>query len=128
MKCTSLYDVYTLLTCHLLLAFGVGMTPRMAKCFHFSLVCFCFSFLLFLFRRSVFEYISIFQVLHIYYYLSDKMFSMDQSPPEVHANAAETLCAITRNAPSALATKLSSPRFIYMYLFTKNSSLLPLHS
>ncbi|KAE8691109.1 Detected protein of confused Function [Hibiscus syriacus] len=32
--------------------------------------------------------------------------------PEVHANAAETLCAITRNAPSALATKLSSPSFV----------------
>ncbi|GFS37399.1 SIT4 phosphatase-associated family protein [Actinidia rufa] len=30
-------------------------------------------------------------------------------PPEVHANAAETLCAITRNASSALAAKLSSP-------------------
>ncbi|KAF8402753.1 hypothetical protein HHK36_010843 [Tetracentron sinense] len=34
------------------------------------------------------------------------------SPPEVHANAAETLCAITRNAPSALAAKLSSPSFV----------------
>ncbi|CAH8264004.1 unnamed protein product [Arabidopsis lyrata] len=34
------------------------------------------------------------------------------SPPEVQANAAETLCAITRNAPSALATKLSSPGFV----------------
>ncbi|KAL3653028.1 hypothetical protein CASFOL_002709 [Castilleja foliolosa] len=34
------------------------------------------------------------------------------NPPEVHANAAETLCAITRNAPSPLATKLSSPRFV----------------
>ncbi|CAH8361260.1 unnamed protein product [Eruca vesicaria subsp. sativa] len=34
------------------------------------------------------------------------------SPPEVQANAAETLCAITRNAPSALATKLSSPSFV----------------
>ncbi|XP_035546054.1 serine/threonine-protein phosphatase 6 regulatory subunit 3-like isoform X1 [Juglans regia] len=34
------------------------------------------------------------------------------SPPEVHANAAETLCAITRNASSALATKLSSPSFV----------------
>ncbi|KAB2089137.1 hypothetical protein ES319_A03G041300v1 [Gossypium barbadense] len=33
-------------------------------------------------------------------------------PPEVHANAAETLCAITRNVPSALATKLSSPSFV----------------
>ncbi|XP_011040887.1 PREDICTED: serine/threonine-protein phosphatase 6 regulatory subunit 3 isoform X2 [Populus euphratica] len=34
------------------------------------------------------------------------------NPPEVNANAAETLCAITRNAPSALATKLSSPSFV----------------
>ncbi|KAG7947211.1 hypothetical protein I3843_14G082200 [Carya illinoinensis] len=34
------------------------------------------------------------------------------SPPEVHANAAETVCAITRNASSALATKLSSPSFV----------------
>ncbi|KAL0390530.1 UNVERIFIED_CONTAM: Serine/threonine-protein phosphatase 6 regulatory subunit [Sesamum calycinum] len=34
------------------------------------------------------------------------------SPPEVHANAAETLCSITRNAPSLLATQLSSPSFV----------------
>ncbi|KAK6788060.1 hypothetical protein RDI58_016585 [Solanum bulbocastanum] len=34
------------------------------------------------------------------------------SPPEVHANAAETLCTITLNAPSPLATKLSSPSFV----------------
>ncbi|KAL3618555.1 hypothetical protein CASFOL_037637 [Castilleja foliolosa] len=34
------------------------------------------------------------------------------NPPEVHANAAETLCAITRNASSPLATKLSSPSFV----------------
>lgn len=34
------------------------------------------------------------------------------NPPEVHANAAETLCAITRNAPSPLATKLSSSSFV----------------
>ncbi|KAL2471040.1 SIT4 phosphatase-associated family protein [Abeliophyllum distichum] len=34
------------------------------------------------------------------------------NPPEVHANAAETLCAITRNAPSPLASKLSSPSFV----------------
>ncbi|XP_039059509.1 serine/threonine-protein phosphatase 6 regulatory subunit 3-like isoform X2 [Hibiscus syriacus] len=32
--------------------------------------------------------------------------------PEVHGNAAETLCAITRNAPSPLANKLSSPSFV----------------
>ncbi|KAL0369660.1 UNVERIFIED_CONTAM: Homeobox-leucine zipper protein REVOLUTA [Sesamum angustifolium] len=40
----------------------------------------------------------------------DKLNTMN--PPEVHANAAETLCAITRNAPSPLATKLSSPSFV----------------
>ncbi|GFP82494.1 serine/threonine-protein phosphatase 6 regulatory subunit 2 [Phtheirospermum japonicum] len=34
------------------------------------------------------------------------------SHPEVHANAAETLCSITRNAPSPLATKLYSPSFV----------------
>ncbi|XP_057480350.1 uncharacterized protein LOC130767483 isoform X2 [Actinidia eriantha] len=34
------------------------------------------------------------------------------SPPEVHANAAETLCAITRNSSSILAVKLSSPSFV----------------
>ncbi|KAE8688763.1 auxin response factor 18-like [Hibiscus syriacus] len=32
--------------------------------------------------------------------------------PKVNANAAETLCAITQNAPSALATKLSTPSFV----------------
>ncbi|XP_047941220.1 serine/threonine-protein phosphatase 6 regulatory subunit 1-like [Salvia hispanica] len=32
--------------------------------------------------------------------------------PEVHANAAETLCAISRYAPSGLASKISSPSFI----------------
>lgn len=39
-----------------------------------------------------------------------------QSPPEVHVNAAETLCAVTRNAASPLATKLSSARFGLRYL------------
>ncbi|XP_073040419.1 uncharacterized protein [Primulina eburnea] len=34
--------------------------------------------------------------------------------PEVHANAAETLCAITRTAPSPLSIKLSSPSFVAM--------------
>ncbi|KAJ0967624.1 hypothetical protein J5N97_024541 [Dioscorea zingiberensis] len=33
-------------------------------------------------------------------------------PPEVHANTAEVLWAIIRNAPSALASKLTSPSFI----------------
>lgn len=32
--------------------------------------------------------------------------------PEVHANAAETLCAITRTAPSPLASKLSSSSYV----------------
>ncbi|PHT35150.1 hypothetical protein CQW23_26950 [Capsicum baccatum] len=34
------------------------------------------------------------------------------SSTEVHANAAELLCAITRNTPSPLTTKLSSPSFV----------------
>ncbi|CAA0812002.1 SIT4 phosphatase-associated family protein [Striga hermonthica] len=34
------------------------------------------------------------------------------NPAEVHANAAETLCAITRNPQSPLATKLCSPSFV----------------
>eukprot|EP01018_Ginkgo_biloba_P018105 Gb_14287 [translate_table: standard] len=34
------------------------------------------------------------------------------SCPEVNANSAEALCAITRLAPSALASKLSSPSFV----------------
>ncbi|MQL99915.1 hypothetical protein Taro_032647 [Colocasia esculenta] len=33
-------------------------------------------------------------------------------PPEVQANAADVLWAITHNAPSSLATKLSSPSFV----------------
>ncbi|KAL9452854.1 hypothetical protein AB3S75_008611 [Citrus x aurantiifolia] len=40
----------------------------------------------------------------------DKFSSSDS--PEVHANAAETLCSITRSAPPALAAKISSPTFI----------------
>ncbi|XP_073307586.1 uncharacterized protein [Primulina huaijiensis] len=32
--------------------------------------------------------------------------------PEVHANAAETLCALTRFAPPGLASKIASPSFI----------------
>ncbi|CAL1405929.1 unnamed protein product [Linum trigynum] len=40
----------------------------------------------------------------------DKFSSSDC--PEVHANTAETLCAITRFAPPGLATKISSPNFI----------------
>lgn len=40
----------------------------------------------------------------------DKFSSSDS--PEVHANAAETLCAITRYAPPGLSAKISSPSFI----------------
>lgn len=40
----------------------------------------------------------------------DKFSSSDS--PEVHANAAEILCAITRYAPPALATKISSASFV----------------
>ncbi|TKY72368.1 Serine/threonine-protein phosphatase 6 regulatory subunit 3 [Spatholobus suberectus] len=40
----------------------------------------------------------------------DKFSSSDS--PEVHANAAETLCAITRFAPAGLSVKISSPSFI----------------
>ncbi|KAG5005819.1 hypothetical protein JHK82_023800 [Glycine max] len=36
----------------------------------------------------------------------------DRDSPEVHANAAETLCAITRFAPTGLSAKISSPSFI----------------
>ncbi|XP_068664556.1 uncharacterized protein [Aristolochia californica] len=45
------------------------------------------------------------------------------SPPEVHANASETLCAITRNIPSALKVKISSPSFVERILgFTLEGS------
>lgn len=40
----------------------------------------------------------------------DKFSSSDS--PEVHSNAAEILCAITRCAPPGLAAKISSPSFI----------------
>ncbi|PIA41720.1 hypothetical protein AQUCO_02200265v1 [Aquilegia coerulea] len=40
----------------------------------------------------------------------DKLSSSDC--PEVHANAAETLCAITRYAPPGISAKISSPSFI----------------
>ncbi|KAJ4975068.1 hypothetical protein NE237_000174 [Protea cynaroides] len=40
----------------------------------------------------------------------DKFNSSDS--PEVHANAAEILCAITRYAPPGLAAKIASPSFI----------------
>lgn len=40
-----------------------------------------------------------------------------QDCPEVHTNAAETLCAITRYAPPGLASKISSPRFHTLFLY-----------
>ncbi|CAN6240939.1 unnamed protein product [Urochloa humidicola] len=40
----------------------------------------------------------------------DKFSTSDS--PEVHANAAEILCAVTRYAPPALAAKISSPSFV----------------
>ncbi|KAJ4702988.1 Serine/threonine-protein phosphatase 6 regulatory subunit 3 [Melia azedarach] len=40
----------------------------------------------------------------------DKFSSSDS--PEVHANTAETLCAITRAAPPGLTAKITSPNFI----------------
>ncbi|RWR85822.1 serine/threonine-protein phosphatase 6 regulatory subunit 2 [Cinnamomum micranthum f. kanehirae] len=40
----------------------------------------------------------------------DKFSSSDS--PEVHTNAAESLCVITRFAPPALAAKISSPSFV----------------
>ncbi|XP_016711239.2 serine/threonine-protein phosphatase 6 regulatory subunit 2 isoform X3 [Gossypium hirsutum] len=42
--------------------------------------------------------------------IADKFSSSDSA--EVHANAAETLCAITRFAPHGLAAKITSPNFI----------------
>ncbi|KAB2613262.1 serine/threonine-protein phosphatase 6 regulatory subunit 3-B-like [Pyrus ussuriensis x Pyrus communis] len=42
--------------------------------------------------------------------ITEKFISWDS--PEVHANTAETLCAVARFAPPGLATKISSPSFI----------------
>jgi hypothetical protein len=40
-----------------------------------------------------------------------------QDSPEVHANAAEILSAVTRCAPPALAAKICSPRFVLFINF-----------
>ncbi|KAK1277769.1 hypothetical protein QJS04_geneDACA022169 [Acorus gramineus] len=48
--------------------------------------------------------------LNILEMIVDKFSSSDS--PEVHANAAETLCAITRYAPPGFAAKISSPSFV----------------
>jgi uncharacterized protein (DUF2336 family) len=45
-----------------------------------------------------------------------------QNSSEVHANAAETLSAVTRIAPSALASKLSSPKYMTFALPTLSST------
>ncbi|TQD80619.1 hypothetical protein C1H46_033798 [Malus baccata] len=42
--------------------------------------------------------------------IAEKFSSWDS--PEVHANTAETLCAVARFAPPGLATKISSPSFM----------------
>ncbi|KAJ1284078.1 hypothetical protein BS78_03G176200 [Paspalum vaginatum] len=42
--------------------------------------------------------------------IADKFSSTDS--PEVHANAAEILCAVTRCAPPSLAAKICSPSFV----------------
>ncbi|PWZ33562.1 Serine/threonine-protein phosphatase 6 regulatory subunit 2 [Zea mays] len=42
--------------------------------------------------------------------IADKFGSSDS--PEVHANAAEVLCAVTRCAPPSLAAKICSPSFV----------------
>lgn len=48
------------------------------------------------------KFINIFQLTIIIIQLQDC--------PEVHANAAEALCAITRYAPPGITSKISSPR------------------
>jgi len=48
------------------------------------------------------------------YFLAEKFMLQvlaKQDSPEVHANAAEILCAVTRCAPPSLATKICSPRY-----------------
>lgn len=50
-----------------------------------------------------------------------------QHSSEVHANAAETLAAVTRIAPSALASKLASPKFA-LSLTLKEGSFNSIHS
>jgi hypothetical protein len=44
-----------------------------------------------------------------------------QDSPEVHANAAEVLCAVTRCAPPSLAAKICSPRYSNFILLTNYS-------
>ncbi|KAK4421047.1 Serine/threonine-protein phosphatase 6 regulatory subunit [Sesamum alatum] len=51
-----------------------------------------------------------FEDMNVLEMIVDKFSSSDC--PEVHANAAETLCTITRYAPPGLASKISTPSFI----------------
>ncbi|XP_020551814.1 serine/threonine-protein phosphatase 6 regulatory subunit 1 isoform X2 [Sesamum indicum] len=51
-----------------------------------------------------------FEDMNVLEMIVDKFSSSDC--PEVHANAAETLCTISRYAPQGLASKISSPSFI----------------
>jgi hypothetical protein len=46
-----------------------------------------------------------------------------QDSPEVHANAAEILCAVTRCAPPSLATKICSPRYSNFIFWQHDESL-----
>ncbi|KAL6567258.1 hypothetical protein OROGR_000926 [Orobanche gracilis] len=51
-----------------------------------------------------------FEDMHVLEMIVDKFSSSDC--PEVHANAAETLCTITRYAPPGIASKISTQSFI----------------
>ena len=53
-------------------------------------------------------FLDIFLVKGSYIYVA----LIKQDSPEVHANAAEILSAVTRCAPPALAAKICSPRFV----------------
>ena len=53
-------------------------------------------------------FLDIFLVKGSYIYVA----LIKQDSPEVHANAAEILSAVTRCAPPALATKICSTRFV----------------
>ncbi|CAL5356882.1 unnamed protein product [Camellia sinensis] len=66
---------------------------------------------------------SCFATNHVDYFVK-----IEQGHPEVHANAAETLSAITRNASSTLAAKLSSPRIFDHALEDSISKLGLVHS
>lgn len=48
--------------------------------------------------------------VNLQYTIFSCLICLEQDSPEVHANAAEILCAITRCAPPGLAAKILSPR------------------